>query len=152
MSEPTIYDHERRLSIVESEIKQLAPRLEVFEAIAPIERQMQLLQSSVETAARATEQQISKLARDLGDGMGRLNDINEENMRCTAEQVKEKHRAEVALLSERIKQAQAELEARKPLNKIKEFWLPWFAVVSGGAGCAALVWQMAQWLIINLSK
>jgi hypothetical protein len=94
--------HSTQLALVEQEIKQMTPRLEMTEVIRPLEAQVRELTLMMSAGNQRTESEIAGLASELkeqaklqGEFMQRFARINEESMQRLAQQAEEKHELEV---------------------------------------------------------
>lgn len=150
MSQEILNEHERRLTQIEAKVEQLVPRVDVMEMIAPLHQKMNSMEATIEHFMQGTEAQITRIATDLGQGMKRLGELHEENLRSAARHEDEKHRAEMALKDERIKLLQQLAEDRRWQNRVKNDWLPLFGVIVSGASAAGLLWQLASWILRHL--
>lgn len=101
--------HEARLNecsvaigSITSELKQLVSKAAMAERMEPVLLKIGKMEEAVSHLSATTEKAISELAERLGDGLARLNAINEEAMRDAARRASEKHRAEMELKDQEI--------------------------------------------------
>lgn len=148
---------EQRVSVNEKSFEGLTPKIHFIEVMAKFQEQLMELRSVVEVSTKATEEQLGRLAHDIGDAFRRLNAINEENMTAAAKAQLEKHTADLALREERLRQAEhrtvlltQEIEDKKLINQIKKVWTPLFLTVTAGGGAVVILWEVFVWLSKNL--
>lgn len=148
-TESTVANHETRITVIEKEIQNLTPRLEMVEEVQPLRNQIDRLERTVEELTKT----VSQLSKAISEGMGRITDLNEENMRRTAQQAEEKHQAELQIAKSAAESAKAEtLKKEAEIEKLRiekeeRVWhkqmksvAGWIAVISGGvAATAALI-------------
>lgn len=140
-------DHERRLSVVESEMEHLAPKIEVKEQLEPLRMQVQELAGNMNTMTRTvaeghtqTQAQLEKLSSSVETAFKQLSEVNADNMRKNGQQVAEKHERDLrerdaAIEAQRIEneKLRAQFESSRFVNQIKDKWAPILGFIIAGA-------------------
>jgi hypothetical protein len=139
----TLLAHGHRLSGLEAKYDELAPKVEIVQAEKRLESRLGKLESVVEGLAVSLSSELKKLTEQVGIGMTRLNDINEEMMRQQARQVSERHRAEMEMKEQQI----ADLKAAAKSKSLDELVDRWGKTIITAAGALGIVWLLWEYLV-----
>lgn len=152
MSQERLDNHERRISQVEAKLNHTVMRADVMQMIEPIQRQVSNLDSDMRHSVAGFTEDLSGFGIKLNTFTESLTKLNEEQMRNAGKHAEEKHLAEMALKDEQIKIAKQQVEDKKLVNQIKDFWLPLCGLTTAGSGTIVVVWKAVTWLLANVPK
>jgi len=136
----TLQAHGHRLAGLEAKYDELAPKVEIVQAEKRLESRLGKLESVVEGLAVSLSLELKKLTEQVGIGMTRLNDINEEMMRQQARQVTERHRAEMEIKEQQIADLKAAAKSRS-VDVVVDRWGKTIITASGALGILWLLWE-----------
>jgi hypothetical protein len=138
-----LHEHGARIGGLEAKYDELAPKVEIVQAEKRLESRLGKLESVVEGLAVSLSSELKKLTEQVGIGMTRLNDINEEMMRQQAAQVAERHQKEMQLKQQEID----DLKSAAKSKSVDELVERWGKMIITGAGALGILWMIWEFLV-----
>jgi hypothetical protein len=95
-----------------------------------------------ETKITSSIEHMAEGIKELGGQMGKLYEINDENMRNQGRQAQEAHEKQMALKDAQIAKMEQERENARLINKIKNTWTPYLQLIGALAIALGVGWAI----------